>query len=486
MQQKFGAKKMNLENMIEGEALLAIRDSIKKIFFYRICGTGMGASACLLKEAGYEVEGADQSFSPPMSTYLDSTGIPCHSLENVDSEFLNKYDLIIVGNSVPRNSEHAQLIESCGVKFTSFPTILGQFLLKDKEVIGVAGTHGKTTTTYFLTQMLEYLGEDTGYLIGGIIDGRAPSRIGKSRFFAIESDEYDSAYFQKYSKFRQYEIDSLIITSLEFDHADIFADMEAIESEFEAVLPNLSKTVIANDEYPSIQKLSKIAKTPFQIYGSSSDIGPLDIKVEGGITSFVMNINGEAIPFSTNIIGNHNILNIASSIIVLLNYDFELAKTQKAVENLGLVKRRQEVRGEYNGSIVIDDFAHHPKAITLTTQAIKERFPGKEIITIFEPVSATARSSVFQNEFRDSLSLSDKVIIAKSTIKTTAKNGSDLDCVKLVKEIEEQGKDSFLCSNLAELEVTIDKLANKDSLLLILSNRTCLGLWESEFVKKLN
>ncbi len=476
---------MNLENMIEGEALLKRKESIKKVFFYRICGTGMGACACLLKEAGFEVEGADQSFSPPMSTYLDSTGIPCHSLDKVDTKFLQKYDLIIVGNSVPRNSEHAALIESCGVSFTSFPTILGQFLLKDKEVIGIAGTHGKTTTTYFLTQMLESLGEDTGYLIGGIIDGRAPSRIGKSKFFAIESDEYDSAYFQKYSKFRQYEIDSLVVTSLEYDHADIFADMEAIESEFEAVLPKISNTVIANDAYPSIQKLSKKATTPFLIYGLDSEVGPREIVTKDGLTSFKMVIKNQEESFSTNIIGVHNILNIASAIIVLVNYGFEVEKVRKATQKLGLVKRRQEVRGVYQDSIVIDDFAHHPKAITLTTEAIRERFPGRQIITIFEPVSATARSNVFQNEFRDSLALSDKVIIARSPIKTTAKNGKDLDCEKLIQEINEIGKSSFLCNNLEDLQGKIDDWANKDNLLLILSNRTCLGLWESDFVKKL-
>ena len=217
---------MNLTNMIEGDELLAQKNKFTKVFFYRICGTGMGACACILKEAGFEVEGADATFSPPMSTYLESTGIPCHPLDKVDKEFLQQYDLIVVGNSVPRVSDHASLIEECGVPFTSFPSVLGAYILKEKNVIGIAGTHGKTTTTFFMTQLLENLGKKPGYFVGGIIDNRPPSTAGQDDFFVIESDEYDSAYFQKYSKFRLYELNSMILTSLEFDHADIYNSIE--------------------------------------------------------------------------------------------------------------------------------------------------------------------------------------------------------------------------------------------------------------------
>ncbi len=477
---------MNLANMIEAEALVELKDKISKVFFYRICGTGMGACACLLKEAGFEVSGADQKFSPPMSTYLDSTGIECHSLDKVDAEFLKQFDLIIVGNSVPRNSEHAKLIESCGVNFTSFPTILGAYVLSEKEVIGLAGTHGKTTTTFFLTQMLESLGEDTGYFIGGIIDGRPPSKIGKSKFFTIESDEYDSAYFQKYSKFRQYEIDSLILTSLEFDHADIFSTIEDIESEFESIIPKLEKPIVANDAYSSIHKLAKkYAQQKWHIYGEESPLGPNNIKVLDGKSFFEMKFEEKIYSFETNIIGTHNILNIASCITVLRNYDFSIESIQQAVLSLGLVKRRQEVRGKYKNSIVIDDFAHHPRAIDLTIDAIKSRFPSKKVITVFEPVSATARSNVFQNEFCESLAKSDSVIIAQSDIKTTAKESKDLDCNQLVKDLNAKGILSSTTDDLETLIKSIDDQQGDDSLLLILSNRTCIGLWESRFVDEL-
>lgn len=477
---------MNLDNMVEGDDLLKLKDKINKVFFFRICGTGMGASACLLKEAGIEVEGADQSFSPPMSTYLDSTGIPCFSLDKVNKEFLQKYDLIIVGNSVPRLSDHAKLIEESGVPFTSFPSVLGTFVLKDKEVIGLAGTHGKTTTTYFLAQMLEALGEKPGYFIGGIMDDRPPSIIGEGKFFAIESDEYDSAYFQKYSKFRLYELNSMVLTSLEFDHADIYDTVEDIEKEFEAVIPNLSMPIIANDDYKSIHKLKeKYENNTWKVYGENSSLGPKNISLTDHGSSFNLSINGNQEEFYTDIIGLHNILNISSCLLVLEDYGFETEKLKFAVRNLGLVKRRQEVRGHYKGSIVIDDFAHHPRAIRLTIDAIKMKYQDKKIITVFEPVSATARSSVFQKEFVDSLLKSDQVIIAQSTIQTTVKNQNDLDCEKLVADINSTGIDSTCSTNLTQLREEIDKRVKDDSVLLILSNRTCIGLWESEFVNEL-
>ena len=200
---------MDLKNLISQEELIARRSTIKKVFFYRICGAGMGPAAVLVKQAGYEVEGADSAFFPPMSTFLETTGIPLYKLDQVTPDLLKKYDLIVVGNSVGGKLETARMIEQVGVPFTSFPSTLGSLVLKDKNVIGIAGTHGKTTTTYFMTQLLEKLGQNPGYLVGGIIEGRDPSKLG-DKYFVIESDEYDSAYFHKISKFRETEVTTAI------------------------------------------------------------------------------------------------------------------------------------------------------------------------------------------------------------------------------------------------------------------------------------
>jgi UDP-N-acetylmuramate: L-alanyl-gamma-D-glutamyl-meso-diaminopimelate ligase len=478
---------MDLTHLISQENLIKNRHKIKKVFFYRICGAGMGPAAVLVKQAGFDVEGADSAFYPPMSTFLETTGIPLHKLDAVTPEFLKKYDLIVVGNSVSGKLETARMIEKTGVPFTSFPSAIGSLVLKEKNVVGIAGTHGKTTTTYFMTQLLEKLNQNPGSLIGGIIDGREPSTLG-DKYFAIEADEYDSAYFHKISKFRLYEMKHLILTSLEFDHADIFASVEKIEDEFRDVIPKM-KTIIFNQEYPSAMKLYKEYKKnndqKWFLYGKGSEIGPHHVKTFETGSTFSVKWNEETIPFESSAVGEHNILNLTSCIVFLLSEGFKVEEVQRASRTMEMVKRRQEVRGKYHDMVVIDDFAHHPRAITVTMEAIRARFKNKKIITVFEPISATARSSIFQNEFRDSLAASDKVIIAKADLATTALNGSDLNGEQLAREISEKGKKAVCVSNLADLRSAIDKFEEKDSVLLILSNRTCLGLWESNFVQEL-
>jgi UDP-N-acetylmuramate: L-alanyl-gamma-D-glutamyl-meso-diaminopimelate ligase len=479
---------MDLTYLISQDDLIARRSQIKKVFFYRICGAGMGPAAVLVKQAGFQVEGADSAYYPPMSTFLESTGIPLYKLDQVTPEFLKQYDLIVVGNSVSGKAEAARMIEKTGVPFTSFPSALGSLVLKDKNVVGIAGTHGKTTTTYFMTQLLEKLNQNPGNLIGGIIEGRNPSELG-DKYFAIESDEYDSAYFHKISKFRLYEMKHLILTSLEFDHADIFSSVEKIEDEFRDVIPKM-KTLIFNQEYPSAMKLYKdyYGKNPSQnwfLYGDKSEIGPFDVETFETGSSFSLKWKGEKVTFKSSVIGQHNVLNLTSCLIFLLAEGFKTVDVQNAAANIGMVKRRQEVRGKYKGMTVIDDFAHHPRAITVTLQAIRAQFKNKKIITVFEPISATARSSIFQNEFRDSLAASEKVIIAKAEIATTALGGTDLDSDKLTKEIHQKNHATVCVSKLDDLRKAIDAFAEPDAVLLILSNRTCLGLWESSFVQEL-
>lgn len=479
---------MDLKNLISQEDLIASRHKIKKVFFYRICGAGMGPAAVLVKQAGFDVEGADSAFYPPMSTFLETTGIPLHKLEAVTPEFLKQYDLIVVGNSVSGKAEGARMIEKTGVPFTSFPSALGSLVLKDKNVVGICGTHGKTTTTYFLTQLLENLGQNPGYLVGGIIEGREPAKLG-DKYFVIEGDEYDSAYFHKISKFRLYELKNMILTSLEFDHADIFSSVEKIEDEFRAVLPTMKSTLIFNADYPSAMKLhreySGNDRQKWFLYGKDAKTGPHDVKTHENGSDFSVDWKGEKIPFTSSVVGEHNVLNLTSCILYLLSEGFDVAKVQKAAREMQMVKRRQEVRGKYKGMTVIDDFAHHPRAITVTMDAIRARFPKRKLITIFEPISATARSSIFQNEFRDSLAGSDKVIIAKQDLATTAIGGTDLDGEKLAKEISGKGREALCVKALPELRKVIDDFAEDNAVLLILSNRTCLGLWESDFVQAL-
>ena len=481
---------MDLKNLMAPAQLAAQRGALRKVFFYRICGAGMGPAAVLMKEAGFAVEGADSAFYPPMSTYLEGTKIPLHKLSDVNAEFLQRFDLVVVGNSLSGKSPEARMIEASGVPFTSFPAALGSLVLRERQVVGVCGTHGKTTTTYFLTQLLEALGETPGYLVGGIIEGRDPARLGTGPHFPIEGDEYDSGYFHKISKFRLYELKHMILTSLEFDHADIFASVEKIEDEFRDVLPKLPGHVVMNLEYPSALKLwneykGKVPAKSFIAYGPGSALGPFDVETFEAGSRFRLVLNGASETFESSVVGQHNVLNLTACLALLAAEGFSVAALKAAAKSLGMVKRRQEVRGTYHGATVIDDFAHHPRAITVTLDAIRARFKGRKLVTVFEPISATARSSIFQREFAESLAASDAVIIAKPNLATTALGGSDLDGAKLAADIAGQGRAAVCVSELAELRRHIDAQVKAGDVLVILSNRTCLGLWESDFVQAL-
>lgn len=481
---------MNLANKQDFNGLKKIQKDIKKIFFYRVCGTGMGAAACLLKEKGFDVQGGDTNFYPPMSTYLESTGIPLYKLDQITQDFLKTFDLIVVGNVIPNGGPDAKMIEELGVKFCSFPTAIGALVLSDVNVIGIAGTHGKTTTTFLATQVFEKLGTNPGYLIGGVMEERPSSRLGSGNYFFIESDEYDSAYFEKISKFRSYSLDNLILTSLEFDHADIFGSVEDIKAQFRAAIPHIGKTFILSADYvASLELYNEFFdgdKNRWIKYGEKSEVGPKILEANEKGTRFRLNFNKEEYTFETNLIGRHNILNLSAVIIYALTEGFKKEQIAEAIKDLKMVKRRQEVRGSYKGALLIDDFAHHPRAVELTLDGIITKYPGKKVHVVMEPNSATARSAIFQQEFTDSLDRAASVIFTKPTRPTSVKNVGDLDIYKIIESVKSSGRPGSVVGNLDELMVEIEKIAKPENVILVLSNGTCLGLWESDFVKNLS
>ncbi|RLA66126.1 MAG: hypothetical protein DRQ88_07635 [Epsilonproteobacteria bacterium] len=458
---------MDLTNYLKKEDLK--KQELKKIFFYRICGTGMGAAAMLLKEKGYEVSGFDKNFYPPMGDYLKNSGIKLYDKADFN---LKDFDLIIVGNVVGKKSDDARMIEKTGTPFTSFPTALGALVLDTQNVVGVAGTHGKTSTTYLLVQIFNKLGFDPGYLIGGVLPKGPSSHLGDGSYFFIEADEYDSSYFEKFSKFRSYEIDHLMLTSLEFDHADIFKGMEEIKDQFRSEIPKLKNPIIANMSYPALRELRE------EFGGDWVELVlPKDLKMHRAGSEF--SLRGET--YKTNLVGHHNILNLISALLFALDNGISADKLKTATYNLNLVKRRQEVRGYYKGSMVIDDFAHHPRAVKMTYEAISTKYPKQNIVVVLEPASATARSNIFQSEFAHALKEIPQVILAKPQTATTVEGSNNLDCYQLAAG---HGNASVV-EDLTALRSALDKLAQDNSLFLILSNSTCLGLWESDFVKHL-
>ena len=361
--------------MLDEKSLFCRVEQFQRIFFYRICGTGMGQAACLLKEKGLYVEGHDLNYVPPMGPYLKSMKIKCHTHQEVTEELLRSFDLIVVGNVVPRESEEAKMIEQLGVPFCSFPAVLGAIILRDANVMGIAGTHGKTTTTYFMVQLFESLGKAPGYFIGGVLEGRPSSRLGDGSYFFIESDEYDSAYFHKVSKFRSYHLNSMILTSLEFDHADIFSSLDDICNQFHPVVENLHEALICCDEYEAVCDLMRGKEVIW--YGKKY---PILSKEGTNETHFYLEWKNENLFFKTNVVGQHNIKNLSSAILYALYEGFSYEKIRDAVEGLQQVKRRQELRGHYRGCPFIDDFAHHPRPFSLRLMPLDSAIPIKRLM----------------------------------------------------------------------------------------------------------
>ena len=443
-----------------------------KVFFYRICGTGMGAAACLLRESGQDVEGGDIAFAPPMDSYLRSTGIPLHPLQEVTDTYLKSFDMIVVGNVVAHNSPDATRLKGLGVPLLSFPAALKKFVLQDKHVVGISGTHGKTTSTYLAVQIFEALGENPGYFIGGVMEGRISSRPGSGKLFFIESDEYDCAWFEKVAKFRLYNIHDLILTSLEYDHADIYDSLEDIINQFRPLLSNLPGQLIYCSDYDASKSLQKeFSHLPSTAYGQGTAGGPEILESNPKGTVFKV---GDEI-FDTNLTGLYNIYNLTSILLYAQSCKLDPQRLRQATRQLKMVKRRQEYRGAFQGSPLIDDFAHHPRAISLTLDNIKSCHPDKSIHAVFEPASATARSSLFQQEFARALQKADMVTIVRPRTPTTVKTASDLNVKQLAKDLPQ----AAVVDSTKDLIYRLRQMASEQTVTLVLSNAGILGLWDA-------
>jgi len=300
-------------------------------------------------------------------------------------------------------------------------------------------------------QIFKKLGFNPGYLIGGVIEGEKSSGLGDGSYFFIEADEYDSSYFEKFSKFRSYNLCHMILTSLEFDHGDIFNSMEDIKDQFRATLPNLL-TIVASSDYPAILELKEeFPNLNWEMYGKDSIEGPKITFAGPDKTLFSLRVRDKDEVFETNLVGPQNILNLSSVILFALSKNIPLERLKESIGDLKMVKRRQEVRGTYKESLVIDDFAHHPRAVSLTFDSVKQKYPQKEIVVVMEPGSATARSDIFQDEFLQALYPVDRVILAKPLRPTSIASRGNLDCYKMVDGLKEMGKYAAMVENLAEL-----------------------------------
>lgn len=388
-----------------------------KLHILGICGTFMGSIALIARELGHDVTGSDENVYPPMSTMLEQQGIEIQQGYLID-HITDKHDLIMIGNTMSRGHDVVEYILNNKLPFCSAPEWLYQNVLRDKHVLAVSGTHGKTTTTSMLSWILEYAGLNPSFLIGGVAENfSVSSRLTDSKYFVIEADEYDTAFFDKRSKFIHYHPDTLIINNLEFDHADIFNNIEAINTQFHHMIrtvPSKGKLIVNAKSENITQTLNKGCWSPIDSFSIDQGLWKV-VKINNDYSQFKIQYQNELIAtVDWDLIGKHNAENAIAAIAAANHIGIEAITAAKALIDFKSVKRRLEKISEHNNISLYDDFAHHPTAIELTIDALRNKVGDARIIVVLEPRSNTMKSGVHNKTLAPALSDADRIFLYQS------------------------------------------------------------------------
>jgi UDP-N-acetylmuramate: L-alanyl-gamma-D-glutamyl-meso-diaminopimelate ligase len=457
--------------------------SIRRAHIIGACGTLMGAFAAFLRRRGIEVTGSDQNVYPPMSDVLSEAGVTLHSgfrAENLSAAG-GRPDLVVIGNVISGNNPEARAAIDGGYACSSLPEAMERLMLRETRNLVVAGTHGKTTTSSLLAHVLVRAGKDPNWFIGGVAHDLPYSfqvaGIEPGRLFVLEGDEYDTAFWDKVPKFNHYLPDDVILTSVEYDHADIYPDFSAVVRAFEGLVDRIRPggRLVACADYASVRELVSRAKAPVLTYGSEGTDGarfrPRGARVEGEWTSFeVLDAGKAAGVVRMRLPGAHNVLNALSVWVLCRELGIDGEKVAKAIESFSGVKRRQEVRGEVRGVTVIDDFAHHPTAVRETLAALRAKYAGRRLVAVFEPRSATSRRKVFQREYSEAFGSADSVFIATPYDQSKIKADDQFSSEELVTGISERGLAAALMATVDEGVVQVARAARSGDVIAVLSN----------------
>jgi UDP-N-acetylmuramate: L-alanyl-gamma-D-glutamyl-meso-diaminopimelate ligase len=378
-----------------------------------IAGTFMGGVAAIAKAAGFRVTGADLNVYPPMSTQLTALGIDYvqgYAADQLDLE----PDIVVVGNALSRGSPVVEAMLDRGIPYTSGPLWLADHVLRDRHVLAVAGTHGKTTTSSMLTWILQHAGLEPGFLIGGVATNfQATARLGSSRYFVIEADEYDTAFFDKRAKFVHYRPRTVILNNLEYDHADIYPDVASIRRQFNQLLrtvPSAGRLIVNGDDAELAATLGMGCWTPLERFGAArADADWTAHDAAGGSARFAVHLRGRKVAdVEWNLLGKHNVMNALAAMAAAAHVGVEPARSALALKEFRGVKRRMEIRGVEGGVTVYDDFAHHPTAIETTLQGLRARVGAARIVAVIEPRSNTMKLGVHREQLAPAVALADR------------------------------------------------------------------------------
>jgi UDP-N-acetylmuramate: L-alanyl-gamma-D-glutamyl-meso-diaminopimelate ligase len=452
--------------------------SIKRIHLVGVAGTGMGSFAGMLKAAGYEVTGSDENVYPPMSDQLRAWGIDAmapYAPANLDRA---RPDLVIIGNVIRRVNPEAAEVRARGFKSMSFPAALGSLFLETRHSVVIAGTHGKTTTSALMGQVLVDAGEDPTFLVGGVtLDSKGNYRLGKGKHFVVEGDEYDTAYFDKGPKFLHYRPRTVILTSVEFDHADIYRDLPHYTQSFEKLVALMPQdgTLVAAASYPNVLALAKASKSKVLTYegkeGSKADYAPQGLRFSGEGARFVVRERGQALgEVLLRMGGAHNVENALGVFAAGRALGLSFEQLAHGIQSFSGVKRRQEPRGEPRGILVLDDFAHHPTAVRETVAAVKGRYAGRRLWAIFEPRSNTSRRNIHQDDYAHAFTGADRASVKVPDPHDKIPSGEGLDVPRLAKELTAGGIPTFAAPDVPALLDEVVEGARPGDVLLVMSN----------------
>ena len=447
-----------------------MNDPIRHVHFIGICGTAMGAVAAAMRERGFTVTGSDAGVYPPMSTFLESKGIVLaegYRPENIP----DTADLIVVGNAISRGNPEIEAVLNRKLYYLSLPEALKQFFLRGRHNLVVTGTHGKTTTSSLLAWILKSAGLDPAYMIGGIAKNLGQGCVlSDSRHVVIEGDEYDTAFFDKRAKFLHYLPELVVINNIEFDHADIYASIDEIKLSFRRLLnvvPENGMVLINGDDANCIDVAANCRAQLVEVGFSENAARQIrDVRYDESGSEFTLLDTR----FTMQMSGEYNVRNAAMAISAAHFYGVSMEAIATAVRAFEGVKRRQEVRGEVRGIKVIDDFGHHPTAISQTLRGLRHQYPGQRIWAVFEPRSNTTRRAIFQNELPAALAEADGVVLAQVARMDQLPPHERLDPARVVADIAAAGHPSFYEPDVDAIIARLRPLVNAPDVIVILSN----------------
>ena len=429
----------------------------------------MASVAAALKERGFAITGSDQGIYPPMSTFLEERGIEARPFD--EANLAHKPDLVVVGNAISRGNPEAEYALEHKLAYCALPELLKHQFLRGKRSLVVCGTHGKTTTASLLAWLLEHNGLNPSFLIGGIPNNLGQgARFTDSEWCVLEGDEYDTAFFDKRSKFVHYLPEAVVINNLEFDHADIFGSLAEIQTSFQRLINIIPRNglLLANGDEPNLLPLTGVGHCPVRHFGLGNDCDAQADQLlfsESGSTFRL----GSA-QFRIPMIGELNVRNALAALLMARYAGLSDEQIQAGFDTFEGIRRRMEIRGEVNGVTVIDDFAHHPTAIRETLKALGRRFPERRVWAIFEPRSNTTRRNHFQLELAEALRLAKRVVVAEVARLEQVPPEERLNPAQLMADIRAAGVEADYLPTADEIVAHVVPLAHPGDILCVLSN----------------